>query len=103
MIFKARFEPMPRHLIEELGHYNSAVAHGQTFPAEVRERMAGLQADFDAMTDTGRPADAIVATSMIRAKCPTCGEEGVGGILHRAGCGGSSPENPLIYLGHVEE
>lgn len=103
MIFKARFEPMPQHLIEELGAYNSAVARGQTFPAEVQERMAGLQADFDAMTDTGRPAGAIVATSTIRARCPICEEEGVGGILHRTGCPGSSPENPLIYLGRVEE
>lgn len=37
-------------------------------------------------------------TEHIRAKCQICGAEGVDSILHRKGCEGSTPSNPLIML-----
>ncbi len=79
------------------------VARGVVFPREVQERMATLQREFDAWRPAEIAAETVSVSSSIRARCQLCGAEGVGGVMHVLGCGGSTPETPLEFLGYEED
>lgn len=91
---------MNRDEIEALAAYNAEVAHGVSHSADVRARMGELQRQFDDLNRSARAeAQPDGRAAEVVAYCPTCHATGVGSMIHRPGCGGSTPDNPLIAFG----
>jgi hypothetical protein len=85
--------------VEALAVYNAEMARGRVHDPDVQAAMVELQLQFNReMPPYGHDAPLLSGASM-KARCQICTAEGVGSVVHRSGCGGSTSEMPLIALG----